>query len=82
MDSSTEQIHKWAAQKAGLLVSEIDRVYIDLEDGDPYGGCDTCGYGAIPTSIEVCVYDNPRRPPVATWTYIDPTELIREIVSA
>lgn len=42
MDSSTLQMHKWAAQEFGTTVGNIDSISFGTEVSGPYG-CETCG---------------------------------------
>lgn len=79
MDSSTEQIHKWAAQKICVDADQIDHVFIDMMNGDE--GCPTCG--PDPAYIKVYIYRKGDTFKSATaYTYNDPTALIREICEA
>lgn len=71
----------WAASKVGCNANQIKTVHFDIDEGMG-GGCDTCGYGADETEIEVTVrFTGARRPQTlaySTWSF---SELLEELCS-
>lgn len=74
--TSQEVLCAWARERYDLSIA-FTRVEFDMDEGFD-GGCDTCGYGNEPPSVEVLLYDENRLVHTAYESYVP--ELINSIV--